>query len=62
MYSAMSIAKAMRVRRAAMKARNDAIRTSVTCDEKDNKRAIKITPVAAVRNASVSGMASTDGE
>ena len=48
-YSAMSIANAMRVRRAAMKERNDANKASVTCDERDNRRAIKVTPVAAVR-------------
>lgn len=48
MYSAMSIANAMRVRRAAMKASNDAHRTSVICDERENRRAIKVAPVAAV--------------
>ena len=46
MYSAISIAKAMRVRKAAMKARSDASRTSVICDETENRRAIKVAPVA----------------
>ena len=48
-YSAMSIANEMSVRRAAMKASNDAHRTSVICDERENRRAIKVAPVAAVR-------------
>ena len=52
-YSAMSIANEMSVRRAAVKARSDENRTSVICDERDNRRAIKVAPVAAVRNASV---------
>jgi hypothetical protein len=46
MYSAMSIANAMRVRRAAMKAKSDENRTSVICDERDNRRAIRVAPVA----------------
>lgn len=45
-YSAMSIANAMRVRRAAMKARSDEHRASVICDERENRRAIKVAPVA----------------
>ena len=45
-YSAMSIAKAVRVRSAAMKARNVASMTSVTCEESENRRVIKAVPVA----------------
>ena len=36
-----------------MNERSDENRTSVICDERDNRRAIKVAPVAAVRNASV---------
>jgi hypothetical protein len=54
MYSVMSITNAIKVRRAAMKLRNDAIRTSVIFDERENRRAIKVAPVAAVRNENVS--------
>jgi hypothetical protein len=46
-YSAVSIANAMRVRSAAMKARNVASMASVTCEESENRRAIKAVPVAA---------------
>jgi hypothetical protein len=49
MYRARSIENAMRVRRAAMKERSDAKRASVTCDERDNRRAIKVTPAATER-------------
>lgn len=62
MYSAMSIANAMRVRKAAMKAMKGVSRAIVTCDERENRKAIKVAPVAAVRNASASGMVSTDGQ
>jgi hypothetical protein len=48
MYRAMSIANAIRVRRAAINERSDANRASVTCDERENRRAIKVTPAAAV--------------
>jgi hypothetical protein len=48
MYRAMSIANAMRVRKAAMKERIMENRASVTCDERENRRAIKITAVAIV--------------
>jgi hypothetical protein len=46
MYRAMSIANAMRVRRAAMKESSEANRASVTCDERENRRAINVTPAA----------------
>jgi hypothetical protein len=60
-YSAMSIANAMRVRRAAMKEMSDENRTSVICDERENRRAIKVAPVAAVRKRiSWSGMNGLD--
>jgi hypothetical protein len=45
-YRAMSITKAMRVRRAAVKDRSDAIRVKVRCEEKENRRAIKVTAAA----------------
>ena len=45
-YSAMSVANAMMVRRAAMKERSDVNRTSVICDERENRRAVKIAAVA----------------
>lgn len=48
MYRAMSIANAMRVRRAAMKESSEANRASVTCDERENRRAINVTPAAIV--------------
>jgi hypothetical protein len=46
MYRAMSIANAMRVRRAAMEERSDAKRASVTCEERESRRAIKVTAAA----------------
>ena len=46
-YRAISIAKAMRWRRAARKATNVASMASVTCEESENRRAIKAIPVAA---------------
>ena len=49
MYNAMSIENAMRVRRAAIKAMKDASRAIVTCDERENRRAIKVAPVAAMQ-------------
>ena len=48
MYRAMSIANAMRVRKAAMKERIMENRASVTCEERENRRAIKVTTVAIV--------------
>jgi hypothetical protein len=45
-YRAMSIAKAMRVRRAATKDRSDAKRVKVRCEEKEHRKAIKVTPAA----------------
>jgi hypothetical protein len=48
MYSTMSITNAMRVRKAAMKERSDANRTSVICDERESRRAINVAPAAAV--------------
>ena len=45
-YRAMSNTKAMRVRRAAVKDRSDAIRVKVRCEEKENRRAIKVTAAA----------------
>jgi hypothetical protein len=48
-----------------MKASNDAHRTSVICDERENRRAIKVAPVAAVRaktHQCVSGVVSTETE
>lgn len=42
----MSIANAIRVIKAAVKARNDENRTIVICDERDNRRASKVAPVA----------------
>jgi len=45
-YREMSIAKAMSVRMAARKDRSEAMRTSVTCDEKEHKSATKVTPAA----------------
>ena len=57
----MSIANAMVVRRAAMKERSEANRASVTCDESENRRAIKVTPAATGGNASILGNGS-DGE
>lgn len=53
-YSAMSIANAMRVRSAAMKARNVASMANVTCEESENRRAIKAVPVAASDDAQFS--------
>jgi hypothetical protein len=44
----MSIAMAVRVRRAAINERSDANMTSVTCEESDNRRAIKVAPAAIV--------------
>jgi hypothetical protein len=44
----MSIAIAMRVRRAAINERSDANMTSVTCEESDNRRAIKVAAAAIV--------------
>jgi len=46
MYSTMSITNAMRVRKAAMKERSDANRTSVICDERESRRATKVVPAA----------------
>jgi hypothetical protein len=51
--SAMSIAKAMRVRRVARNARNVASMLNVTCEESENRRARKVTPVAASEYVSV---------
>jgi hypothetical protein len=45
-YRVMSIIKAMKVRRAAMNDRSDAIRVKVMCEEQENRRAIKVTPAA----------------
>jgi len=42
----MSIAMATRVRRAATNERNDANMASVTCEESDSRRAIKVAPAA----------------
>ena len=39
---------AVRVRRAAINERSDANMTSVTCEESDNRRAIKVAPAAIV--------------
>ena len=49
---AMSIAKAMRVRRAARKDRSDVMRVSVKCEEKEHMSARNVTPAA--RNVWVS--------
>jgi hypothetical protein len=48
-YKVMSIAMAMRVRRAAIKERSDANMASVTCEESDNRRAMKVAPAAIVK-------------
>jgi hypothetical protein len=61
MYSVMSMINAMRVRRAAMKLRSDANKTSVICDERENRRAIKVAPVAAVRNQTHQRSGMVDG-
>lgn len=61
MYSAMSIANAMRVIRPAKKVMKDASRAIVTCDERENRKAIKVAPVAAVRSTLASGMDTNDG-
>jgi len=45
-YRAISMARAMRVRRAAMAERTDDNTASVTCEERENRNAIKVTPVA----------------
>jgi hypothetical protein len=50
----MSIARAMRVRSAAMKERNIASMAIVTCEESENRRAIKVVPVAASDDAQYS--------
>jgi len=47
-YRAISIAMAMRVRRAAMNERSDANMASVTCEESDSRRAMKVAPAAIV--------------
>jgi hypothetical protein len=47
----MSIARAIRVRKAARKERSIASKTSMTCEESEERRAIKVTPVATVRNS-----------
>lgn len=48
-YSAMSIANAMSVRRAATKERSGAYRATLTCDESENRRAITVTTEARER-------------
>jgi hypothetical protein len=45
-YRAMSIIKAMKVRRAAMKDRNNARKVKVKCEEQENRRAMKVNPAA----------------
>ncbi len=60
-YRTMSIAKATRVRGPAMKERSDANRATVTCDETVNRRAIKVTTVAAVETHQCRGIG-LDGE
>lgn len=45
-YREISIAKAISVRRAARKDRSDAMRTSVTCEEREHSSAMKVTPAA----------------
>jgi len=42
----MSIPKAIRVRKAARKERNVASRASMTCEENENRKAIKVTTAA----------------
>lgn len=48
-YKVMSIAMAIRVRRAAINERSDANMASVTCEESDKRRAIKVAPAAIVK-------------
>jgi hypothetical protein len=47
----MSIAKARRVRKAARKERSIASKTSMTCEESEERRAINVTTAAIVRNS-----------
>jgi hypothetical protein len=62
-YRAMSIARAMRVRKAAMTERADDHRASVTCEERDNRKAIRVATAARSVDVSVleSGLGSERG-
>jgi len=51
-YRAMSMARAMRVRRAAMTEKTDDNAASVACEERENRKAINVTPVATGCTAS----------
>ncbi len=51
----MSIAKAIRVRKAARKERSIASMTSMTCEESEERRAINVTTAATVRNSVSAG-------
>jgi len=52
----MSTAKAIKVRKAARKERIVASMASMPCEESENRRAIKVTTAATVRNSVSAGM------